>query len=138
MNREIKFRAWDKQQKKMREVNALYLDVQMGMAPGDRAILVDLHEMSRAYHVGRDVELMQFTGLVDRHGKEVYEGDIIQRPDVGVPMAVRWNAEMAEFDLTREPDNLKASVIWYPGIMHTDYEIIGNIWENGDLLKADE
>ncbi|GHO99537.1 hypothetical protein KSF_095850 [Reticulibacter mediterranei] len=134
--REIKFRAWDKRMMKMREVNALYLDVQMGMAPSDRAILVDLYETSSAYQVDRDVDLMQFTGLKDRNGKEIYEGDIIQRVNIKVPLLVRWNQKEARFDLAKDPDNFNAVVIWYTQLVEEDYEVIGNIYENPELMRG--
>lgn len=134
--RAIKFRAWDKRQKKMREVNALYLAVQMGMAPSDRAILVDLHETSRAYQVDRDVDLMQFTGLLDKNGKEIYDGDIVYAAgywdESGV---VYWNDKQLQWWVRRcsggeEP--LRSPFASNSVV----FEIIGNIYENPDLLRG--
>jgi hypothetical protein len=50
-------------------------------------------------------------------------------------MLVRWNERDARFDLTREPENLKSSMLWYTQDCEKDYEIIGNIHEHPELLK---
>lgn len=60
MNREIKFRAWDKSQNYMAYQST-----------------PDLETIQSFMHHFGDKELMQFTGLHDMNGKEIYEGDII-------------------------------------------------------------
>ena len=67
-----------------------------------------------------DMELMQFTGRLDRNGKEVYEGDIIK-----YPKAYNSHTRIIEW---REKDN-------YTGfnIGDGDYVVVGNIYENKEL-----
>jgi len=69
--------------------------------------------------------VMQFTGLLDKNGKEIYEGDIVrgQHKIIG-----DWTAKV----------DFLATGIWFGGAKFSEvenYEIIGNIYENPELLK---
>lgn len=110
--REIKFRAWDGKDMVYRDLfdrnwyNAN--DKQVGVAvPADRHHLVT----------------MQFTGLKDKNGTEIYEGDIVQFKSSGkwISHPVSWHSKSAKFFLPL--DNPKC------------LEVIGNIYENKDLPK---
>ena len=87
---------------------------------------------------GTDIDdciLMQFTGLVDRLGKEIWEGDIVKHDDFsdgvyfsGQPQrnsVVEWSSMNACF-------HLKEYTAYG---MDRKLEVIGNIWENPALLK---
>lgn len=82
-----------------------------------------------------EYDLMQYTGLKDKNGKEIYEGDIInaaffdgisENPvTIDLKIVVTWIKEGAGFNIPyTKTDN------W-----HYQYEIIGNIYENPGLLK---
>lgn len=78
-----------------------------------------------------EIELMQFTGLEDKNGTEIYEGDVVVH-DGKRTRPVRWNEEMAAFDMDvsgvavdQECGSYEPSTI----------EVIGNIYENPELLK---
>lgn len=77
------------------------------------------------------VTVGQFTGLYDKDGQEIYEGDIvmtsISKESIGV---VEWNYKQAAFVV-----HMKDSNQWY--YLYEGYKIIGNIHENAELLKAD-
>lgn len=73
MNREIKFRAWHKNLKKMFKIGQITFEKgTWNFEPNDR----DFIGMSIPYQPS--FVLMQYTGLHDKNGKEIYEGDIIR------------------------------------------------------------
>ena len=130
MNRPVKFRAWDTTMKKMREVVAMDFGV-----PG--VVAVHLGGGEKVYHPF--FELMQFTGLHDKNGKEIYEGDIVTR-SVGkgasnrlITFIVSWSRLFAGFYLrsVNRGDGGQRVLRNDPRLM----EIVGNIHENPELLK---
>lgn len=126
MNRVIKFRAWDKEEKKM------YFDVQNNYD--------NIREQT--CFQDNNLELMQFTGLKDKNGKEIYEGDIIKaKHDVGdydIGSVVYGRKGAFCIDLPKVATGIKSPLLNYiHGIMfdESDIEVIGNIYENPELLK---
>lgn len=113
MNREIKFRAWDKRKSKM--VNFEYLQQHKS-----GFMLFDKEDW------GNEFDLMQFTGLLDRHGVEIYEGDILSVFDIKEPVidVVTFN------DL-----GWKHGEYYLIDCINWDLEVIGNIYENPALSK---
>lgn len=72
--------------------------------------------------------LMQFTGLHDKNGKEIYEGDIIKKAN-GVCGVIVWNAPFFEVTVSENQSSL------YTKEWICDSIIIGNIHENPELLN---
>ena len=134
--REIKFRAWNKIKKKM-------------MLP----VLKLAHNVyginSSEVNNGNEIELMQYTGLKDKNGKEIYEGDIITRKgthDCASSLfeddknkkefisIVEWKFDMwycsyGNYHNTNPVDQVG-------GVEKTNelIEVIGNIYENTNLI----
>lgn len=146
--RPIKFRAWDKIHKEM-----LY-DV-LEIEQGGFSFKTELEE-TRPINKGRDFVWQQFTGLLDKNGKEIYEGDIL-KTQIGKYV---WHYQArcyTEFDGNiygdtvyrnfRSVENEYSENDYEFGEFYVNdktrkhlndgyLEIIGNIYENKDLLNA--
>lgn len=131
--REIKFRAWDEEDKRM------YCD--------DKVIVTFIGFLEEVY-VKRnstvdeliDYKLMQYTGLKDKNDKEIYEGDILKGTTKGnseevlAITYVKW--DRGQFDLFTEMTSDSWEDALYNYMQFFDVEVIGNIYENPELLEG--
>ena len=121
MTREIKFRAWDKDKKRMREVTEINWY--------DEYMLVDETPMSGDRLPIEGIPLMQYTGLKDKNGKEIYEGDIVQ-------LSINEKKPHHLGKVEYLPPKFFVIDGEKSGLILTDrYEVIGNIYENPELLN---
>lgn len=130
MNREIKFRAWHKNLKKMFKIGQITLEKGIwNFEPNDR----DFIGMSIPYQPS--FVLMQYTGLNDKNGKEIYEGDIVG--DNKIKWIVKWNKNRMGFSLypTKEQlyDEMPINIENKLG-----FKILGNIYDNPELLGGED
>jgi len=126
--RKIKFRAWDKQYKKW-------------IKPSILSIRLDGVATSLKWEDANSPDqiiLMQFTGLHDKSGREIWEGDIIRVSEgyEGDKWVDSWIGKIVftcgSFMVKNEENNKWAD------IDDSDVEIIGNIYENPELLKDND
>jgi hypothetical protein len=132
--RELKFRAWQESQKKMHQEIGLHHHIMTNhtMCDEDECGYVAKGTGKGEYTLFANQSewpIMQFTGLLDKNGKEIYEGDVTNNGYV-----VLWNNEKALFaEHTYQQVLGKWSVMSYP-LDSRWIQIIGNIYENPDLL----
>ena len=130
--REIKFRAWNKKTKEI-----YYESEEYRTNRGEYRMLISIDDIGEGKDIidiavailHKDFIVMQYTGLKDKKGKEIYEGDIIlatiienllpsgENSEYVDKRVVEWNKEQGGFAFAED-----------------EYEIIGNIYENKDLL----
>ena len=130
MNREIRFRLWDTVLKTMMPDFDNWIDFHGNYwtTPDERWDTKNT-EIVR----GHNYILMQFTGLHDKNGKEIYEGDIIQWGGQNEPMVVAWSDKYASFGIHRS--GWMYMHFFGEAVDNTDCEVIGNIYQNPELIK---
>lgn len=120
------FRAWLKEDKEMVDVEEIHF------YKGEFDFIGDaITWMCKS----NDCVLMQSTGLRDKNGKEIFEGDIVK-------MAKNVYSELTYYEVVRHrggayrlESKRYGCELW---LRHTDCEIAGNIWENPELLEVEQ
>jgi len=125
--REIKFRAWNSEEKKMYKV--------LNIAPSDngncsvQGIATTLLEVSvKAGNYPEYFDLMQYTGLKDKNGVEIYEGDIVEEDwvlgkTIYKPIEITWNQHICAFCTGSKTLQFLIRCV-----------VIGNLYENPEVL----
>lgn len=127
-----RFRAWDKEPKEMVQVDALVFDEQIIKATYKNGNVVkeDL----------KNYVLMQSTGLRDKNGKEIFEGDILKVTNLSSWLeVVSFNKDKAMF-VSKETERKVEETPLYD-LFNADIfeiEIIGNIHTNSELAEVEQ
>lgn len=134
MNRTIKFRIWDRD-------NLIFDYVDFSHLRHLIDVMDDINTYYKDYFADPEQPnlLMQFTGLKDKNGKEIYEGDIVKyyqpyskKWDIHI---VKWDSLFASFGLYEQNEKWCKESDW---IKIEEIEEIGNIHQNSDLLSKDK
>lgn len=126
--RELKFRVWDKSVEHLYEVQTL---IDGGGVIG-RYVLNG--EMNYIQLCADDVIIEQYTGLKDKSGKEICEGDIVKFKWTKRLYVVTYRLYDASFIL----ENDEWEEIIHLSLDKDDFEVVGNIHENAELLGEEE
>lgn len=147
MKREIKFRG--KTVPDGRWVYGYYVVMENETKTVTRHAIMDLWDKEnqyikdgKSYHMSVSVveadTVGQFTGLRDKNGKEIYDGDIVRYHMHGRGIhESEYQTGLVEFGGGRFYADLDCSTLYFCGDSE-DYEVIGNKWDNPELLKGGE
>lgn len=96
--------------------------------------IIDEDGVAGEWIVNNDLNLMQSTGLLDKNGQEIFEGDIVK-------MAKDVYSDLTYYEIVRHrggayrlESNQHGCELW---LRHTNCEVIGNIYENPELLEVE-
>lgn len=138
MKRELKFRGWDDAEKKLYYPKDLfeldgfwYEDTREGILQG--CLIVDSYGSRRYFN------LSQYTGLKDKNGREIYDGDIVQynyRSSYDfINFEVKWSYESLGWILQSKSGDVLVNQLTPAGYRFEFIEVVGNIFENPELIK---
>jgi len=125
--REIKFRAWDKRNKKMILTGFHILGETTCCGLIEQCLLENMKEGESLLNRHNDIVFMQYTGQKDETGKEIYEGDVIKF----------WDIEMqrVRFEEVRFDDGCFCAYGLGDNVFFENTIKVGNKYENPELLK---
>lgn len=144
MSREIKFRAWNLEKKIM-----VYEDEDDSTIYWDGVYCSDV-EMVNIRLRNSEYEWMQYTGLKDKNGKKIYEGDIVKYIPLNSErlkeLGMKWYEYLkVEWGAYSDDEYVMNVETWMIGIyplsevlLDETVEVIGNIYENPELLEGEE
>ena len=127
-----RYRAWDKEFKEMVQVDALVFEEQI--------IKVTYKNGNVVKEDIKNYKLMQSTGLTDKNGKEVFEGDIlsVETDEENVKVSVFWDDKYALFMFESKKYNETEVLAELFEDNAYSFEIIGNVHANPELLEVQD
>ncbi|HET1468855.1 TPA: hypothetical protein VQO69_000920 [Streptococcus pneumoniae] len=128
-----RFRAWDKHSQKMFANDELIIW-------NNNVYANDSKKLSCNHLIGWSIDeeyLMQSTGLKDKNGKEIFEGDIVDYK--GRKAVIKWHGSYASFIYIFVDELQKRVAGWSPlYLAYFHFEVIGNKFETPEFLEVEE
>ena len=120
--KDLKFRAWDKQYKRMVRVNMILFDSEE----------IDYDDNLNEPKSWSRFNIMQYSGLNDKNGNEIYEGDIIKVANKYIGKIVFYHGCFCFFN-----DELYIKTSVGDWMQANEREILGNIYENPEIMRLE-
>ena len=131
----LKFRAWDVLAEKMIDeilmISFVRKEIIGKFRDGSTSVPLKFEDKRN----GEDVILMQSTGLKDKNGKEIFEGDIVKMPKDVYSEPTYYEVVRHYGGAYRLKSKQHGCELW---LRHTDCEVVGNIYETSELLEDKE
>lgn len=132
-NRIIKFRAYDKTREEYLSAGHIFLQINAGRNPADCVQYLDLLNNPNAYAYRFVIE--QFTGMLDKNGKEIYEGDIVSNKKGTIDVITYDSLAFALCVAYATSPNGVCATFFGDNNPLKDLEVIGNIHDNPSLIS---
>lgn len=145
--REIKFRAWDKGNEHMTysDKHECYYDFSFDSKSGNLVCAMNCcycDTFGDEHDDWQELDnIMQYTGLKDKNGNEIYEGDIVrfnvyeyEKLDSSIISEVKWCKELCSLSIAVNERGTRGTLGHFLDL-NKEVEVIGNIYENYELLE---
>ena len=124
MQDRFKYRIWLKDTNKMYNVCSLHI--------GTNKAIISSRRGNVSIYINKNNILMQSTGLKDKNGKLIYEGDRVYIDCEDETAVIKWSDDLARFTIHFEDEAVFAD---FDNYYSKELEVIGNIYENPELPK---
>ncbi len=115
--RKVKFKVWDKVHKEMLDWEQVKTEM----------VFTNMDD--------KNLVFLQYTGILDKNGKQIYENDIVKNRLNGKVYVVRWNGCSSAFLMQDVEKQTKS--LYFANQGFGRYEVIGNVYENPELKERE-